>query len=120
MTNTSTRSTSVSSGCTSTKAKRGVQDQEPKNITVLIAGRPYPLKINEADEPAIRRIVKEVNEKVNRFQLTYTNKDKQDCLSMALLTYAVDLQKAKQLPANDPSLPNRLSELEALLDKVLA
>ncbi|MCB0570173.1 MAG: cell division protein ZapA [Phaeodactylibacter sp.] len=97
-----------------------MQDQESKNITVLIAGRPYPLKINESDEPAIRRIVKEVNEKVNRFQLAYTNKDKQDCLSMALLTYAVDLHKAKQLPGNDPALSTRLSGLEALLDSVLA
>ncbi len=97
-----------------------MQDQETKNITVLIAGRPYPLKINASDEPAIRRIVREVNEKVNRFQLAYTNKDKQDCLSMALLTYAVDLHKAKQLPGNDPSLSSRLSGLESLLDSVLA
>jgi cell division protein ZapA (FtsZ GTPase activity inhibitor) len=97
----------------------GVQDKETKNITILIAGRPYPLKISAADEPAIRKIVKEVNEKVNRLQLAYTNKDKQDCLAMAILTYAVDLQKAKQSPAQDASLSARLSVLNALLDKAL-
>jgi cell division protein ZapA len=96
------------------------QDKEMKHITVLIAGRPYPLKINASDEPAIRKIVKQVNEKLNRFQLTYTNKDKQDCLSMTLLTYAVELHKAKQAQANDSSLSGKLSQLNALLDDVLA
>ncbi|WP_350177305.1 cell division protein ZapA [Phaeodactylibacter sp.] len=90
-----------------------------KHITVLIAGRPYPLKIDVADEPAIRKIVKEVNEKINRFQLTYTNKDKQDCLSMALLTYAVDLHKARNSGGNDPALSGKLFQLEALLDQML-
>ena len=94
--------------------------QEMKNITVLIAGRPYPLKIKVGDEPAIRKIVKEVNEKINRFQLTYTNKDKQDCLSMALLTYAVDLHKTKTLTTQDSLLSNKLAQLDGLLDEILA
>lgn len=93
--------------------------QESKNITVLIAGRPYPLKIKAGDEPSIRKIVKEVNEKVNRFQLTYTNKDKQDCLSMAILTYAVDLHKSKQSFTKDATLSSKLSDLDNLLDALL-
>ena len=92
-----------------------------KHITVLIAGRPYPLKIKDGDEPIIRKIVKEVNDKINRFQLTYTNKDKQDCLSMAVLTYAVDLYKAEQSVSNivDSSVSSKLSELDELLDQLL-
>lgn len=94
-------------------------DQEDaKHITVVIAGRPYPLKIRVEDEPAIRRIVKEVNDKINRFQLTYTNKDKQDCLSMALLTYAVDLFKAQQATTQDALLLAKLADLDNLLDDV--
>jgi len=94
-----------------------MEGQENKNITVVIAGRPYPLKIKSEDEAAIRRIVKEVNESINRFQLTYTNKDKQDCLSMAVLTYAVDLYKAQQAAAQDAILSAKLSQLESLLDE---
>lgn len=98
--------------------------KDTKNITVLIAGRPYPLKVNEGDEEAIRSIVKELNEKINRFQLTYTKKDKQDCLSMALLTYAVDLHKARQgsnnnAPSFDPILSDQLQQLDQLLDHLL-
>lgn len=99
-----------------------MEGQHNKQITVLIAGRPYPLKIKENDEPAIRRIVKEINDKINQFQLTYANKDKQDCLAMAILTYAVDLHKYMQaeppsLP--DPDLDNKLTQIDELLDKLL-
>ncbi len=93
--------------------------QDVKNITVLIAGRPYPLKINAEDEPVVRKLVKEVNDKINRFQLTYTNKDKQDCLSMTVLTYAVDLFKAQQSSTQDAILSEKLQRLDAMLDKVL-
>jgi cell division protein ZapA len=97
-----------------------MEEQEAKQITVLIANRPYPLKIKSSDEPAIRRIVKELNEKVNRFQLTYTNKDKQDCLAMALLTYAVDLHMEKIQTAMDVNLNRKLESIDALLDSLVA
>lgn len=98
-----------------------MDEPENKHITVLIGGRPYPLKIKAGDEPIIRKIVKEVNDKVNRFQLTYTNKDKQDCLAMAVLTYAVDLFKAEQSVTDkvDPSISTKLTELDELLDELL-
>ena len=99
------------------------------NITVLIAGRPYPLKIKPGDEQTIRTIVKNVNEKVNQFQKTYSKKDKQDCLSMALLTYAVDLHKAKSndAPPNNTAensadhliLSDKIHQLDELLESLL-
>ena len=91
------------------------------NITVQIAGRPYPLKVKANDEDAIRVIVHEINEKINRFQLTYSTKDKQDCLSMALLTYAVDLHKAgKNQDAIERSqLSDKVDQLDQLLDHLL-
>jgi len=95
-----------------------MEEQESKQITVVIAGRPYPLKIQAEDEAAIRRIVKEVNEKINRFQLTYTDKDKQDCLSMAVLTYAVDLFKSQQAATQDALMVAKLAQIDALLDEI--
>lgn len=96
------------------------------SITVLIAGRPYPLKIKDTDEPSIRKIVKEVNDKINQFQLTYTTKDKQDCLAMVALTYAVDAMKQKESSGDDPQTSSspapaiqRLSELDRLLESLL-
>ncbi len=97
-----------------------MEGPDTKSITVIIGGRPYPLKIKLDDESAIRRIVKEVNEKINRFQLTYTNKDKQDCLAMAVLTYAVDLHKAQQSTLPTEELSAKLSQLDELLDSLVA
>jgi cell division protein ZapA (FtsZ GTPase activity inhibitor) len=107
-----------------------MDDKELKNITVLIAGRPYPLRVEEADEASMRQIVKEVNDKINDFQLNYNKKDKQDCLSMALLTYAVDLHKWRtgkhQASVQDTpedtglqALSNKIEQLDQLLDTFL-
>lgn len=92
--------------------------KDTKNITVVIASRPYPLKVKDEDETAIRKIIKEINEKVNRFQLTYTNKDKQDCLAMAALTYAVDHYKTQQNAVQDTVIASKLAQLDQLLDEV--
>ena len=63
----------------------------------------------------------EVNDKVNRFQLAHPNKDKQDSLSMVLLTYAVDLFKGRQANLPDPEvLENRLARLNRLLEEALS
>jgi cell division protein ZapA (FtsZ GTPase activity inhibitor) len=105
-------------------AKVKTMSDSTNNITVIIAGRPYPLKIKEGDEPIIRRIVKEVNDKIALFQNTYPRKDRQDWLSMALLTSAVDLHKAQATiaqpapvaeTATDPQLAERLSHLDSIL-----
>ncbi len=101
-----------------------MEEQDMKQLTFIIAGRPYPLKIKANDEPVIRKIIKEVNEKINRFQLTYPNRDKQDCLSMSVLAYAVDLHKANSRGRatqniDDPQLSEKLSKLEELLDGIL-
>ncbi len=93
--------------------------QELVNMTVMIAGRPYPLKVRKPDESNIRAIANDVNDKISQYQVTYKNKDKQDCLSMAALTYAVDLQKAKLTLDQYNSIENRLAELEQLLDQLI-
>ena len=98
-----------------------MEGQDTLNITVLIAGRPYPLKIKASDEHTIRKIVKDVNEKINKFQLNYIKKDKQDCLAMTLLTYAVDLQKAQTDKDMTPGadLSDKIHQLDDLLDSLL-
>jgi cell division protein ZapA (FtsZ GTPase activity inhibitor) len=91
--------------------------QELNSITVIVAGRPLPLRVKPEDEGSIRKLVKEINEKVNRFQITYPQKDKQDCLSMTLLTYAVELHKLQQGAVAHEVLSPKLSQLESLIDE---
>ncbi len=98
-----------------------MEEQATKQITILIAGRPYPLKIKATDEAAIRKIVQEVNEKANRFQLNYNNKDKQDFLAMTALTYAVELHRLRQIGGvtQDTELLDKLSHVDTLLDQII-
>lgn len=93
---------------------------DTRQITVLIAGRPYPLKIKADDEATIRKIVKDLNEKVNHFQLTYPNRDKQDCLGLVLLTYAVDLFKTGDATTQEQDQLAQLSKIDQLLDQLLS
>ena len=100
-----------------------MEEKDSLQLTLTIAGRPYSLKIKASDEPTIRQVAKEVNEKVNKFQLTHPNREKQDCLAMTLLTYAVDLHKAKSSQPTSASPPKELSDklthLESILDQAL-
>ena len=96
-----------------------MEGQDLINITVMIAGRPFPLKIRKSDESSIRQIAVEVNDKIKQFQLTYKNKDKQDWLCMTALTYAVDLQKLKVEHQPIQSVQQKLSHLERILDQTI-
>jgi cell division protein ZapA (FtsZ GTPase activity inhibitor) len=91
---------------------------EIRNMTVIIGGRSYPLKVKESERDDLQEIVRQVNEKIKNFQLTYTNRDTQDSLAMTLLTYAVDLQKAHQNQAGKP-LAEKVRNLNEVLDKLL-
>lgn len=97
-----------------------MQADETKNITVVIAGRPYPLKIKVSDESSIRKIVKEVNDRINQFQQSYSQRDKQDCLSMAILTYAVEMHRGVLAPQNDEAIHSCLDLADSLLHSLLS
>lgn len=81
-------------------------EQQPNHIiqvTVLIAGRPYLLKVNAADEGIIHRLAKEINDKTAAFKTAQPSKDVQDCLALALLTYAVEFHRATRPPLPEPA-----------------
>ena len=84
-----------------------------KSIDVTIAGRAYPLKVTDEEESMVLRVTEEINEKVRNLQKTYQQKDKQDCLSMALLTYAVETAKLK----NDLESVKALGEVTERIEK---
>jgi cell division protein ZapA (FtsZ GTPase activity inhibitor) len=94
-------------------------DDNLKSLQVVIAGRPYPIKVKQGDEKAIQKVVDELNGKIKDFQLTYINKDKQDCLAMALLTYAVEYHKTIQGTPSTDSLSQKVQLIDDLLDDIL-
>ena len=95
--------------------------QDTKPITVVIAGRPYPLRVSEREEAGLRALVTEINNRYNDFQIKYRDRDKMDCLVMTLLTYATELRNARQMADNatDVVLSKRLEQLNELVDGML-
>ncbi len=63
-------------------------------VTVLIAGRPYSLRINAADEALIHRLATEINDRLKAIEASQPASDWQDRLALSLLTCAFEAHRA--------------------------
>ena len=91
------------------------------NINVIIADRPYRLKIKPKEEENVRRAAKQINDKIKEFQNTYEAKDKQDYMAMCALLFAVDVLNNENKPAAaDDDLSEKLDELDNILTDFLS
>ena len=93
-------------------------DEESKQISVIIAGRGYPLKIKENEEEVIMSIAEEVNRRIREYQEAYPNREKQDWLSMAILSYAIEKYQAEKT-FSDAKLVQRFTQVESYIDDLL-
>lgn len=84
----------------------------------MIEGRNYPLQVNEQDAVSMLKIVEEVNESLKTLHVSYPQKDRQDCMAMALLTYAVKLYESKA-ESLSPDVQEKLDVMDRLLDEVI-
>jgi cell division protein ZapA len=92
---------------------------DQNNINIIIAGRPYKLKVSSDEESFVRQAAKEINDKVSEYQKTLLTRDKQDFLSMIALQSTADIIQSKNKITNLSSLETKFDELEQLLDKSL-
>ncbi len=72
-------------------------------IEANIAGRTIPLKVSEEEEVYVRKAIEDINTRIRQYQSEYAQKDIQDCILMALLTYAVDHHKTQARTLDEPS-----------------
>ncbi len=90
------------------------------NINVVIADRPYPLRVKPEEEERVRNAARDINNKVKQFQTQYAGKDKQDFLAMSALMYAVESSSYQNKTViNDSSFGDKLDELDRLLTQTL-
>lgn len=90
---------------------------ESININVIVADRPYRLKVKPSEEDKVRKAAKMIKDKMKELQKQYDVKDKQDFLAMSALMFAVEtLNTKKGTPTNNADLiGNKLSELDGIL-----
>lgn len=92
------------------------QDTEMTPMNVIIAGRTYPLKIQNGEENTVREAVEMVNNKLSTFRTSYEGKDMQDYMAMLLTNYAVEwIKNRNQHESGLAALEHKLNELETTL-----
>ena len=56
-----------------------------QKIKINIGNRIYPLNVNTEQEEVLRKVAKEINEMIIKYEKSYAVKDKQDSLAMCAL-----------------------------------
>lgn len=86
-------------------------------IKITIAGRVYPLSINNAtEEEGMRKAAKSINEMVAKFEKNYAVSDKQDVLAMSALQFAAQVEIQKLSKEN--TIEKATEKLNALSQKL--
>ena len=87
-------------------------------IKITIAGRVYPLSINNAtEEEGMRKAANRINELVTKFEKNYAVSDKQDVLAMCALQFASQVEIHEISKENTlEKATEKLNELSQKLD----
>ena len=86
-------------------------------INIVIGDRTYRIKADPADEEAIRRTLKIINEKIIEFKTQFAGKDMQDYIAMVMIWYATQTS-AETNPGLEKEMADALEKIEAQLDKL--
>jgi cell division protein ZapA len=89
------------------------------NIDIELAGKSYPVLVEKEEETMLLDLAKQINDEISDMQRRYSNKlNKQDILSMLLLTYA---KKFKDLENNFElnKIDEKIDTLYLMLDNAI-
>ena len=86
-------------------------------INIVIGDRTYRIKADPADEEAIRRTLKIINDKIIEFKTQFAGKDMQDYIAMVMIWYATQTS-AETNPGLEKEMADALEKIEAQLDKL--
>jgi hypothetical protein len=93
--------------------------QELIPINVLIGDRTYRIKIEPADEEAVRKTLKTINDQIIDYKTRFAGKDMQDYIAMVLLWYATQAPAGSLASGEGLSLTEALGRVEQQLDRAL-
>jgi cell division protein ZapA (FtsZ GTPase activity inhibitor) len=94
---------------------------EKLKINIVIAGRTYPLSVNNTkEEEGMRKAASAINKLISMYEQNYAVSDKQDVLAMSALQFASKLEMLSlhKNDANEEEI-KRLNELANLVSKHL-
>lgn len=90
------------------------------SIKVVVAGRTYPLSVDENEEKKVLKAAEDINKAIKLLQDNYAVKDMQDLLAMTALQLASKGEGSKSNAGSDTALiqeiEDKLSNLSNELD----
>ncbi|AQS93283.1 MULTISPECIES: cell division protein ZapA [unclassified Polaribacter] len=87
-------------------------------INIVIAGRTYPLSVNNTkEEEGMRKAATAINKLISMYEQNYAVSDKQDVLAMCALQFASKLEiSTLEKGSENTETINKLRELTNLVD----
>lgn len=86
------------------------------SIKVVVAGRTYPLTVNQGEEKKVQKAAEDINKSIKLLQDNYAVKDMQDLLAMTALQLASKSGNTSNSTAQET--PD-YTEIESTLDNLL-
>jgi cell division protein ZapA (FtsZ GTPase activity inhibitor) len=66
-----------------------------KHISIVVAGKAFPVTIDEEEAQYIREVEKDINDQILSFQKQFSGINSNDCIAMLLINKSVELYKNK-------------------------
>ena len=89
------------------------------SLKVVVAGRTYPLTVNEGEEAKVMKAAEDINRAIKTLQDNYAVKDMQDLLAMTALQLSTRTSSGSSAPVAAPdytSVEKKLEDLSGELD----
>lgn len=88
------------------------------SIKVVVAGRTYPLTVNQGEEAKVNKAAEDINKAIKMLQDNYAVKDMQDLLAMTALQLATKPSNAVSSGNQQADFSDVESELDSLLKEL--
>ena len=89
-------------------------------VSLNIAGRNYPLKVNKEDVPKLNEAEKMINAKIDLYEKSFSIKDKQDLLAMCIINFATEVLNKQSAILEFENSALQLKDTEQYLNTYLS
>ena len=93
---------------------------EKKSLSLVVAGRTYPLTVSEGEQERVLSAAEDINKAIHILKENYAVKDMQDLLAMAALQLATKARSGQSptVAANSVDFSSIEASLDALNDEL--
>ncbi|MCE2681681.1 MAG: cell division protein ZapA [Flavobacteriia bacterium] len=90
------------------------------SLKVMVAGRSYPLTVNEGEEARVMKAAEDINKSIKMLQDSYAVKDMQDLLAMTALQLSTRSAASSPTKAEPDysAIEQQLGDLSKALDSL--